>query len=104
MSKHQRGNVRADANCTAAKRGGRSKERLMLLTQPELPSKCHGCRSKDTNRMCFDFEKTGQCRFGDQCKYSHGEQVHIGHMAAAFEERAKQIRDCDTIEEGEIYY
>ena len=30
MSKHQRGNVRADANCTAAKRGERSKQRLLL--------------------------------------------------------------------------
>ena len=30
MSKHQRGNVRADANCTAVKRGARSKTRLLL--------------------------------------------------------------------------
>ena len=29
-SKHQRGNVRADANCTAAKGGARSKARLLL--------------------------------------------------------------------------
>ena len=29
-SKHQRGNVRADANCTAVKRGVRSKARLLL--------------------------------------------------------------------------
>ena len=30
MSKHQRGNVKADANCTAVKRGVRSKTRLLL--------------------------------------------------------------------------
>ena len=30
MTKHQRGNVKADANCTAAKRGARSKARLLL--------------------------------------------------------------------------
>ena len=30
MSKHQRGNVRADANCTAVKRGVRSRVRLLL--------------------------------------------------------------------------
>ena len=30
MSKHQRGNVKADANCTAVKRGARSKARLLL--------------------------------------------------------------------------
>ena len=30
MNKHQRGNVRADANCTAVKRGVRSKDRLLL--------------------------------------------------------------------------
>ena len=30
MSKHQRGNVKADANCTAVKRGMRSKVRLLL--------------------------------------------------------------------------
>jgi ribonuclease HI len=30
MSKHQRGNVRADANCTAVKRGARSRMRLPL--------------------------------------------------------------------------
>ena len=30
MSKHQRGNVKADANCTTTKRGGRSKVRLLL--------------------------------------------------------------------------
>ena len=28
MSKHQRGNVKADANCTTIKRGARSKARL----------------------------------------------------------------------------
>ena len=28
MSKHQRGNVRADENCTSAKRGVRSRQRL----------------------------------------------------------------------------
>ena len=31
VSKHQRGNVKADANCTAAKRGARSGVRLLLL-------------------------------------------------------------------------
>ena len=30
MSKHQRGNVRADANCTTIKRGVRSRVRLPL--------------------------------------------------------------------------
>ena len=30
MSKHQRGNVRADANCTTVKRGARSRNRLLL--------------------------------------------------------------------------
>ena len=30
MSKHQRGNVKADANCTAVKKGVRSKVRLLL--------------------------------------------------------------------------
>ena len=30
MSKHQRGNVRADENCTSAKRGVRSRQRLQL--------------------------------------------------------------------------
>ena len=30
MSKHQRGDVRADANCTAVKRGVRSRVRLLL--------------------------------------------------------------------------
>ena len=30
MSKHQKGNVKADANCTAVKRGTRSKARLLL--------------------------------------------------------------------------
>ena len=30
MSKHQRGNVKADANCAAVKRGTRSKVRLLL--------------------------------------------------------------------------
>ena len=30
MSKHQRGNVRADANCTAVERGVRSRVRLLL--------------------------------------------------------------------------
>ena len=30
MSKHQRGNVRADANCTTMKRGVRSRMRLPL--------------------------------------------------------------------------
>ena len=30
MSKHQRGNVKADANCTAVKRGTRSKARLLF--------------------------------------------------------------------------
>ena len=30
MSKHQRGNVKADANCTAIKKGVRTKQRLLL--------------------------------------------------------------------------
>ena len=30
MGKHQRGNAKADANCTAVKRGVRSKVRLLL--------------------------------------------------------------------------
>ena len=41
MSKHQRGNVKADANCTAVKRGMRSKARLLL---PRRKSR----------RLCYD--------------------------------------------------
>ena len=41
MSKHQRGNVRADANCTAVKRGVRSRLRLVLPR-------------KKSWRLCYD--------------------------------------------------
>ena len=43
MSKHQRGNVRADANCTAVKRGVRSRVRLLLPR-----------RKPESWRLCYD--------------------------------------------------
>jgi hypothetical protein len=41
MSKHQRGNIRADANCTAGKKGMGSKARLLLP-------------GRKTWRLCYD--------------------------------------------------
>ena len=46
MSKHQRGNVKADANCKAVKRGARSKVRL-LLPRRKSWRLCYDRRSGD---------------------------------------------------------
>ena len=63
--------------------------RFMVRGWTNLPGKCPGCVDKDLKenpQPCFDFNSTGTCRFGDQCKFIHDKkedektEVHHAYM------------------------
>ena len=66
-----------------------------------LPGKCPGCVDKDLKenpQPCFDFNSTGTCRFGDQCKFVHNkkEDENTGVHHAYVDEEDES--DSDSID------
>ena len=103
MSKHQRGNVKADANCTAIKRGARSRFRL-LVPRRKSWRLCYdgmemvGVLSKEprlrlrTERLMGYFKDTRG--WGDEAERWLGEEVVAGWKMAgkALHQRVAAVR------------
>ena len=64
--------------------------RMARLIKTNLPAKCSACRD---GGPCFDFIKTGECKYGNNCRFVH----HSGVCSDGSEDES-DISDSDSID------
>ena len=59
---------------------------------------------KRSKRPCFAFRRTGKCKFGDKCRFSHNKEASNGSASQAESGRITDIKEIDYCKQHKLCF